>query len=43
MGYYSTDVDSEGNPLPRGEILIRGDNIIEKYYRDEEKTKKAID
>ena len=37
MGYYSTDKDA------RGEILIRGANIIKAYYREPEKTKEAID
>lgn len=43
MGYYSTDKDAAGKPLPRGEILIRGANIIKAYYREPEKTKEAID
>lgn len=43
MEYYSTDKDAEGSPLPRGEICIRGHSIIPGYYKEEEKTKEAID
>lgn len=43
MKYYSTDKDEHGNPTPRGEVLVRGANVIPGYYKNDEKTKEAID
>lgn len=42
MNYTSKDKDEDGNPLPRGELLIRGYGVFKGYYKDEEKTKEAL-
>lgn len=42
MSYTSKDLDSEGRHCPRGEICVRGANVIPGYYKNEEKTKESI-
>jgi len=35
LDYYSSDQDEEGNPMPRGELYIRGPAVSPGYYKDE--------
>lgn len=43
MGYLSTDIDPKlGVNCPRGEILIKGANVIPGYYKMEKKSKETI-
>lgn len=42
MKYFSTDKDEKGRPAPRGEVWVRGANVIPGYYKNEEKTREAI-
>ena len=43
MNYTSKDKDLEGNPLPRGELWMRGYGVFKGYYKDQEKTKEALE
>lgn len=43
MGYTSEDKDDKGQPAPRGEICLRGAANFKGYYKDDEKTREAVD
>ncbi len=43
MNYLSTDLDTEGRSTPRGEVCLRGPGIFMGYYKDDAKTREAID
>lgn len=40
MKYTSKDVDAEGKSCPRGEICVRGMNVIPGYYKNAEKNQR---
>ena len=42
MGYTHKDKDEQGRPSPRGEIFVRGPNIIVGYYKNDEKNKESF-
>jgi long-chain acyl-CoA synthetase len=42
MNYKSTDI-VEGIPTPRGELCLRGSSVFKGYFKDEAKTREAID
>jgi len=42
MNYFSTDVNKNGELQPRGEICVRGKNVIQGYYKNPEKTLETI-
>jgi len=43
MGYTCKDKDANGNPLPRGEVCMRGPQLFKRYFKNEEKTREALD
>lgn len=43
LDYRVTDKDENGNLAPRGEVCMRGPGVFMGYYKDEEKTKEAVD
>lgn len=43
MHYTHLDKDEQGRPMPRGEVCMRGPGVFKGYYKDDEKTKEAID
>ena len=43
MNYLSTDLDSDGKLMPRGELCVKGPIIFQGYYKDPVKTAEAFD
>lgn len=43
MNYSSQDKGPNGEPMPRGELCLRGGGIFKGYYRDPERTAEATD
>lgn len=42
MNYTSKDKDEQGRPRPRGEIWVRGQNVIPGYFLNDEQTKNTF-
>lgn len=42
MNYTANDRDEHGKPTPRGEIYVRGPNVISGYYKLDDKNKEAF-
>lgn len=42
MGYTQENTDFLGNETPKGELLIRGNNLFEGYYLEPEQSKLKI-
>ena len=43
MNYTHKDKDENGDPLPRGELWIRGPNVTKGYYKNPEKTEELLE
>ena len=43
MNYFSSDVDENGNPLPRGEVCLKGPSVTPGYYKNPALTSEIID
>ena len=43
LGYFSTNVNSDGIPEPTGEICFRGGTVFKGYFKNKEETKKILD
>lgn len=43
MSYTSKDKDENGDPMPRGEVCIKGYNVFRGYFQMPERTAEAID
>nr|AND95617.1 Long-chain acyl-CoA synthetase [Chromera velia] len=43
MNYSPSDLDHEGNPTPRGELLLRGPSVFKGYFQAPDKTAEALD
>ena len=43
LSYLTTDKDADGNPMPRGEVLIKGPILFSGYFNNKDKTNEALD
>lgn len=42
MNYTSKDLDDKGRPSPRGEIWVRGVNVLPGYYKQDKKNEETF-